>query len=190
MDDSVLAAMSKWPNVPSAYGWLALTARGGWRLRGEPIDNAAIRAFIDRNYAIDGAGRAYFQNGPQRVYVDLERTPWVFRVGPDGRVIAHTGAQPVGVRAAALIDDGTLLLDTDLGPGSIDDRDAAYALLAITDIAGLILNAQGLDRWLDGCDEAFFDPRLVQLRGERRRIERLHANDLERRFNFVRSPRD
>jgi hypothetical protein len=190
MDDLVLAALAKWPNVPAVYGWLALTARGEWRLRNERIDNAAIRAFISRNYAVDDAGRAYFQNGPQRVYVDLERTPWIFRVGQDGRLSAHTGAQPGSIRAAALLDDGSLVLDTDLGPGSIDDRDAAYALRVITDATGLMLNEQGLDRWLDGRDEAFLDPRLLQLPGARRRIERLPATDLARRFGFVTSPRE
>jgi hypothetical protein len=185
MDDTVLAAMAKWPNVPAVHGWLALTARGEWRLRNERIDNAAIRAFIGRNYAVDDAGRAYFQNGPQRVYVELERTPWIYRVGPDGRLSAHTGARPERIRAAALLDDGTLVLDTDLGPGSIDDRDAAYALRAITDATGLILNEQGLDRWLDGRDDAFLDPRLLHLPGERQRIERVRTSDLAGRFSFV-----
>jgi hypothetical protein len=176
--------------VPAVYGWLALTARGEWRLRNERIDNAAIRAFIGRNYAVDGAGRAYFQNGPQRVYVDLERTPWVYRVGPDGTLTAHTGTQPDSVRAAALLDDGTLVLDTDLGPGCIDDRDVAHALRAITDFTGLVLNEQGLERWLDGRDEAFLDPRLLHLPRERQRIERLRASDIARRFGFVKSPRE
>src|SRR5690606_15898587 len=35
MDPEVLAAIAKWPNVPAVYGWLGLTARGEWRLRGE-----------------------------------------------------------------------------------------------------------------------------------------------------------
>src|ERR1041385_6180040 len=40
MDDIVKQAMAKWPNVPHCYGWLALDARGGWRMR----DEAAQRA--------------------------------------------------------------------------------------------------------------------------------------------------
>jgi hypothetical protein len=190
MDDLVLAAIAKWPNVPAVYGWLALTARGEWRLRNERIDNAAIRAFIGRNYALDTEGRAYFQNGPQRVYVDLERAPWIYRVGADGSVSAHTGATPRQLRQAALLDDGTLALVTDFGPGAIDDRDSAHALRAITDYTGLPLNEQGLDRWLDGKDEAFVEPKLLSLDGEQTRIERLRASERARRFNFVKSPRD
>ncbi len=190
MDELVLAAIAKWPNVPAVYGWLALTARGDWRLRNERIDNLAIRAFIGRNYAVDAAGRAYFQNGPQRVYVDLERTPWIYRVGPDGAVTAHTDAAPRELKRAALLDDGTLVLVTDLGPGAIDDRDVAHALRAVTDYMALPLNEQGLNRWLDGKDEAFIAPKLLQLSGEQTCIERLRAGELAQRFNFVKSPRD
>ena len=56
MDDIVKQAMAKWPNVPHCYGWLALDARGGWRMRdeqvqlenlpGERLHNAALLAFI------------------------------------------------------------------------------------------------------------------------------------------------
>ena len=35
MDDIVKQAMAKWPNVPHCYGWLALDARGAWRMRDE-----------------------------------------------------------------------------------------------------------------------------------------------------------
>jgi hypothetical protein len=189
MDEIVRAALAKWPNVPAVYGWLALTARGEFRLRAEGIGNAAIRAFIGRNYGVDANGRAYFQNGPQRVYVDLERTPWIYRVGPNGSVAAHTGAVPTQCTGAALLDDGSLVLQTDLGPGAIDDRDAAHALRAVTDVTDLVLNEQGLDRWLEGRDEAFIEPRLLMLDGQRTRIERLRASQLESRYGFVSVPR-
>jgi len=32
MDEIVKAAIAKWPNVPHCYGWLALDARGQWRI--------------------------------------------------------------------------------------------------------------------------------------------------------------
>ena len=104
MDDSVKQAMAKWPNVPHCYGWLALDARGGWRMRdeaaqqsgqaGERITNQALLGFINRNYACDDDGRWYFQNGPQRVYVDLEdwslsRTHYLAPIPPGGSA-THT----------------------------------------------------------------------------------------------------
>ena len=33
MEEIVLQAMKKWPNVPDCYGWLGLDARGHWYLR-------------------------------------------------------------------------------------------------------------------------------------------------------------
>lgn len=188
MDRDVIAAMARWPNVPAVFGWLSLTARGEWRIRGERIGNEAIPAFIGRNYAADAQGRWYFQNGPQRVYAALELTPWVYRVDAQGRVSAHTGAVPSRCIGAALLDDGHLLLATDLGPGVVDDRDAAWCLRAVTDFTGLPLNERGFERWTDGRDEAFVKPALLHLAGDLVRIERLRTTELEQRFGFIASP--
>ena len=35
MDDLVNQALAKWPDVPDCTGWLALDARGKWRI-GDP----------------------------------------------------------------------------------------------------------------------------------------------------------
>lgn len=188
MDAQVLAALAKWPNVPAVFGWLALTARGEWRLRGERIDNPALRDFIDRNYAVDGRGRWYFQNGPQRVYVTLAATPYIYRVDAHGRVTAHTGASPSRCTGAALLDDGRLLLVADCGAGLVDDRDSAWCLRAITDFTGLPLNERGFERWMDGKDEAFVQPSLLHLAGGLARLERLRHEELPQRFGFVREP--
>ncbi len=53
-------------------------------LPGDVIKHAALNAFIARNYASDTEGRYFFQNGPQRVYVSLDATPWVVRMMPTG----------------------------------------------------------------------------------------------------------
>jgi hypothetical protein len=107
MDDIVRQALAKWPDVPACYGWLLLDRRGNWRMRdeavqreqglGTPIRHAALNAFIVRNYDVDESGQWYFQNGPQRVYVELEYAPWVVRLieGSDGALVLtdQTGAQ-------------------------------------------------------------------------------------------------
>jgi len=188
LDEIVLAAIAKWPNVPAVFGWLALTARGEWRIRGERIENSAVRDFISRNYAVDPQGRWYFQNGPQRVFVELEVTPWVYRLAPGQPLTAHTGARPRALASAALLDDGRFLLATDLGAGVVDDRDAALLLRAVTDFAGLPLNERGIERWFEGKDEAFVDAARLELDSPPRRIERLRAIDLPARFGFVRAP--
>src|SRR3954466_15843958 len=105
MDDMVRAALKKWPNVPACTGWLALDARGGWYMRddrtqaagpfplarGSLLRHEKLVDFIQRNYDQDDDGCWYFQNGPQRVFVELEAAPFVLRIGQQGAVTTHTG---------------------------------------------------------------------------------------------------
>lgn len=144
MDDIVKAALVKWPNVPHCHGWLGLDARGQWYMRddrvqaagpfarskGSPLRHDKLIAFIHRNYAADEFGQWFFQNGPQRVYVELENTPWVWRLQPDGGVQAHDG-EPVAVRASLLDEEGRLYLDTDRGIGLVHTADMALAADAV-----------------------------------------------------------
>ena len=93
MDDQVLRSLMKWPNVPDCFGWLALDRRGQWRMRdeftqqnklpGQIIKHATLNEFIARNYACDELGRYFFQNGPQRVFISLDATPWIVRITPN-----------------------------------------------------------------------------------------------------------
>jgi hypothetical protein len=167
MDDIVKAALKKWPNVPACHGWLALDARGDWYMRDERVQHAGpfpqvkgsrithdkLKAFIERNYGADSAGRWFFQNGPQRVYVQLEATPWVWRLmwsppvgvakaageqageaGPAAArrlaVTSHTGL-PAQVRACWLDAEGRVYLDTDLGFGIVHSQDMLEAAQAV-----------------------------------------------------------
>jgi hypothetical protein len=148
MDDLVTQAMAKWPNVPDCYGWLGLDARGDWYMRddaaqaagpfpGTPASRGAVLrherllAFICRNYAGDAEGRWFFQNGPQRVYVELEAAPFVWRVAPDYSVTAHTG-QAAGPVIESLTDEaGKLYLVTELGCGLVHTLDMLYAADAV-----------------------------------------------------------
>lgn len=187
-DPAVRAALARWPDVPAVAGWLSLTARGQWRLQGEPIGNAAIVEFIGRNYAADAQGRWFFQNGPQRVYVALELTPWIYRLQPDG-MVTHTGRCPKLLRAAALLDDGRMAIDTDLGAGAIDDRDAGALAAALVDAAGVPFDDPALSAWLAGGDQAWLDADRLKLAGGRVPVERRAEAALEARFGFVRRPR-
>jgi hypothetical protein len=93
MDEIVRAAMNKWPNVPDCHGWLGLDTAGRWRVGawpGEPIAHSGLNAFIARNYLRLEDGRYCFQNGPQRVFVQLACTPWVLRLTDDHSLALHT----------------------------------------------------------------------------------------------------
>ena len=132
MDETVIRAMVKWPNVPAVWGWLSLDRRGAWRLKGETIPNRAVVEFIGRNYASDRLGRWFFQNGPQRVFVDLAYTPWVYSLDARGALVTHTGRDGGAIPGAWLDEAGTMILLGEPGPGIVDDRD----LMALSD--GLI----------------------------------------------------
>ena len=140
MDDLVRQAIAKWPNVPHCYGWLGLDARGQWFMRddrtqaagafpaskGSLLRHEKLIEFIQRNYEADAQGQWFFQNGPQRVYVELEATPWVWRVGADGSVVSHTG-RTAQVTGSFLDEAGRLYLDTDAGFGLVHTLDMGWA---------------------------------------------------------------
>lgn len=156
MDDIVKAALLKWPNVPDCYGWLGLDARGSWYLRddnaqaagpfcglssepgrqmaskGSRLEHDKLIDFIQRNYACNAQGEWFFQNGPQRVYVELEATPYIWRVGrgPDFEVTAHDGQ--VAITQRCIIDQhGRVYLETALGFGLVHTQDMLQASEAI-----------------------------------------------------------
>ena len=191
MDEIVKAAMAKWPNVPAVYGWLELTARGIWKIRGEPIGNEAIRAFIGRNYTNDGQGNWYFQNGPQRVYVALEATPLIYHLDECGRLQAHTGARPRELLAAHADAGGRLLLETELGPGLVDGRDTAKFAERMVDGRGHAIDEASLERWLAGDGEVFLQSDGLHLeRDGAVRVARAPSDYWPETFGYVARPGD
>ena len=182
--------MAKWPNVPAVYGWLELTARGEWRIKGAPIDNEAIRDFIGRNYMNDGCGHWFFQNGPQRVFVSLAATPIVYRLDEFARLQSHTGVRPQDLRAVFADAAGRLYLETDLGAGLVDSRDMPHFAERIVDNDGRILEEPRLARWIAGERDAFLNPDGLHVRhAPLLRIGRVQGDRLPETFGFVAEPR-
>lgn len=129
MDESIQRALSRWPNVPALFGWLGLDRRGRWLIQGESISHPLIIRTINRNYAADEHGRWYFQNGPQRGYVQLESTPLILRVAENrGDLVTHTGRAVEQIRDSYLDEEGALVLMTEHGAGEILGTDLAWAL--------------------------------------------------------------
>lgn len=168
MDDIVAAALVKWPNVPHCHGWLALDARGDWYLRdertqaagpfpmskGSRLEHVGLREFIERNYACDERGAWFFQNGPQRVYVELEAAPWVWRLhrssdaapGPaDGVVVRSHSGQAAAFGAAWLDERGRLFIEADLGIGLVHTLDMEIAADAVEQGRWQVGNVQSGD---------------------------------------------
>ncbi len=144
MDDIVKQALAKWPNVPHCYGWLGLDARGNWYLRddatqaagpflqhkGSQLRHDKLVDFIQRNYAADDNGQWFFQNGPQRVYVELEVAPWVWRLDERFAVTSHSGL-PVQPTACLLDQEGRVYLVTPIGLGLVHTLDVGLVAEAI-----------------------------------------------------------
>ena len=153
MDDIVKAALAKWPNVPACYGWLGLDARGQWWMRddrvqllgsfqdgceqgdvaikGSRLQHDKLIAFIERNYGVDAQGLAWFQNGPQRVYVELQAAPYIWRVD-EHAAISSPMLEAVGAPLATLMDElGHLYLHTPQGLGIVHSQDMLHAANAL-----------------------------------------------------------
>ncbi|WP_296444210.1 DUF2946 family protein [Rhodoferax sp. UBA5149] len=148
MDDIVKQALAKWPNVPDCYGWLGLDARGNWYMRddrvqaqgpfvggtaqskGSQLKHEKLIDFIHRNYEADAQGQWYFQNGPQRVYVELQATPLIWRVNHDLSIEDHCG-RAARVQRCLLDEQGRVYLQTDIGFGLVHTMDMGQAADAI-----------------------------------------------------------
>ena len=192
MDDHVLRGMAKWPNVPAVYGWLTLDRRGQWLIKGERVANPAIADFIGRNYERDSDGSWFFQNGPQRVFVALEYAPFVLRAVNTAaaplELAAHTGATPSELRSAWLDEHGSVLLETEVGPGLLDDRDLDVIAAAFVDSNGKALDDDALDRLIDAAQRGE-DPDLwIAYRGARVKVGALRSSEAGRRFGYHASP--
>jgi Protein of unknown function (DUF2946) len=159
MDEMVLKAMLKWPHVPNCYGWLGLDQRGDWymrdertqalgsflsgcqsgdqRIKGSKLEHEKLIAFIGRNYASElnekGESVWYFQNGPQKVYVELANTPYIWRLSntPSGIAItSHTGLS-AAYKSCQLDAEGRVYLNTSLGVGLVHSLDVHLVATAI-----------------------------------------------------------
>jgi len=186
MDESVIRAMAKWPNVPAVYGWLSLDRHGQWRLKGALIKRRRIIDFIGRNYDCDKRGRWFFQNGPQRVFVDLDYTPWVYRLGADRTLETHVG-EPVHDLTGAWLDErDQLLLVSERGVG-IADGDALFALLeSLEDATGQLPAVEALEAArAEGVQS-------INLRwgGRRLPLQFIESTHAPGRFGFIPKPRD
>ena len=189
MDESVLRAMAKWPNVPAVYGWLALDRRGNWLIKRETIGNEALNAFISRNYLADDASCWFFQNGPQRVFVDLDYTPLVYRVSSPLHaplaLATHTGDEVNTLHGAWIDEHGAILIHTDRGIGLVHDQDLDPLLLAaMIDADGNVIEESAFDVLLEFIEHQRPIPLWLKFRNGNVRLEPIHAADVPGRFGF------
>jgi hypothetical protein len=191
MDPIVVQAMAKWPNVPNVFGWLSLDRRGTWLIKGDRIANAGVTAFIARNYAADERGRWFFQNGPQRVFVALEYTPFVVNTAGDASTAleSHLG-RSIGKVSGAWVDEtGSLLLRWGTGLGVLNDRDLARVSGLFTDVHGKPVSDALLARAFDTESRRHATGVYVDYVGSRVPIGRIQSGEVAQKFGFDPAPR-
>lgn len=187
MEEWVTRALQRWPNVPALFGWLKLDRRGRWLILGETISRPQVIETINANYACDEQGRWYFQNGPQRGYMELEYTPLILKASADGKTLStHTGLGVTAPSHAFIDETGAVILQTEHGAGVLRDEDLSWAL-------------DRLSQSKHAIDEAQLDAALALSSGKPTQIEfafnalrlpllRLDSSELEQQLGFVRNP--
>lgn len=166
--------MSRWPNVPACYGWLALDPRGQWRLGedgGEVVYHAGLKAYLNQNYGVSERGECFVQNGPQRVYVKLLRAPYVVSLDATGEWQTHTGLAVRRITRALVDDEGHAYLVCEHGLAGIDDRDLCHLLESTA------------------ADMTATDTISINLGGIEMPLEAIDAELLPARFGFQRDPK-
>jgi len=204
MDDQVLRSLMKWPNVPDCFGWLALDRRGQWRMRdeftqqhhlpGQVIKHTALNEYIARNYACDELGRYFFQNGPQRVFITLDATPWIARIIPTdkGQNLISQCHQAIEPTAALSDEKGNIYI-----VGAIDqtiydgNQNNASQFIKIDGLSVALLHDHDLDYFSElaklreeacsfGGSWVWHDKQLP--------LDPIHSEELASRFNFIAKP--
>lgn len=204
MDDQVLRSLIKWPNVPDCYGWLALDRRGQWRMRdeftqqhnlpGQVIQHNALNEFIARNYACDELGRYFFQNGPQRVFITLDATPWIVRMIPSeqGTELLTQCHQPIYPESALSDEKGNIYIVGKVGQtiynSSYKDKSQFFKGDSQT-IA--LLHDHDLDHFSELAklrDEACSFGGSWAWEGKQLPLDPTHSEELASRFHFIAKP--
>jgi hypothetical protein len=175
-----LSAIAKWPNVPACYDWLSLDRRGDWRLQGERVTHHGFITLLNRQYGVDDRGCWFVQNGPQRVFVALAYTPWIFRRESDA-FVSHTGEPAGNIKAIYLDEEGSILLETTLGIGLLDDRDLPAFLDQCRQGGNATVNEENWLKTMSG--EAVADIEWGQFP-----LQTIRQNDVAHCFNFQPSP--
>jgi hypothetical protein len=202
MDEQVLRSLIKWPNVPHCFGWLALDRRGQWRMRdefaqanqlaGSVIQHTALNEFISRNYACDSLGRYFFQNGPQRVFITLDATPFIARMIPSEngpQLLTQCGTE-INPQSALSDEKGNIYITGKIAQ-SLSDQIDDTVFTKTESLSVALLHDHDLDLFSD-------QSRVVEdacsFRGSwlwnsrDLPIEPIHSLELSERFHFIKAP--
>ena len=182
-----LSGTLRWPNVPACYGWLSLDRRGQWRMQGEPVTHSGLASFLNRQYGHDESGNFFVQNGPQRVFVELDYTPWVMRLTSESALQTHTGMPVTRIFAAAFDEEGNLLLEFTEGIALLCDRDLPALLSCLRQPDGQTAE-DGAVLDLLALPHGALSTLTLRWHGEDIPVQMLHRSTIASRYGFVAAP--
>ena len=202
MDEKVLRSLVKWPDVPDCYGWLALDRRGQWRMRdefaqqnrlpGQVISHIALNEFICRNYAQDELGRFFFQNGPQRVFVTLDATPWIVRIVPGKEhPTLTTQCSTILKPSSALSDENGNIYIVGLLEQTVNQSIKGNEFTKQACEAIALLHDHDLDHFSELAkirEEACSFGGSWNWRGQQLPLDPIHSTELSQRFRYIKEP--
>ena len=202
MDEQVLKSLIKWPHVPNCFGWLALDRRGQWRMRdeyaqanhlpGSLIQHTALNEFISRNYAHDFLGRYFFQNGPQRVFITLDTTPWIVRMIPNEnglQLLTQCGTEMKP--DSALSDEKGNIYITGSVLQSYSDQFDGLVFTKAESRSVALLHDHDLDLFSERSqvkEDACSFRGSWKWDGKDLPVEPIHSLELSQRFHFIKAP--
>ncbi len=187
------SAMLRWPNVPACYGWLSLDQRGRWRMRGEAVSHRGLQDFLNRQYAHDEDGNYFVQNGPQRVFVDLDYTPWVLHLATPDCFATQVGEAVSELRAAGIDEEGNLLLEIPAGIALLCDRDLPTLLPCLHLANGEVADDDALLAAIAqaaGGVNANANGLTLVWHGQHLPVRTLQRSDIPKRYGFIASPEE
>lgn len=109
------------------FGFLFLTERGEWSLREGKVVHPNLRGYLCRSYQYDPQSCAMVVFvGNQKIFVDLEYTPWIYRIqshGSNFQILTHTERSVSLLKDIYMDEKGNLLFLTEYGIGKVHDQD-------------------------------------------------------------------
>jgi hypothetical protein len=162
------------------------------QLAGSVIQHTTLNEFISRNYACDSLGRYFFQNGPQRVFITLDATPFIVRIiptenGPQLLTQCGTEIKPQG----ALSDEKGNIYITGFMPQSLSEQIESAVFTKTESLSVALLHDHDLDLFSDQSkvlEDACSFRGSWQWKGKDLPLEPIHSTELSQRFHFIKVP--
>ena len=156
------------------------------KLPGQVIAHRALNDFISRNYDCDSLGRYFFQNGPQRVFITLDKTPWVVRIIPSEKGLQLiTQCQNSIEPSSALSDEsGNIYIVGKVNQGQLSKQNSQTVAL---------LHDHDLDHFSQLAklrEETCSFGGSWDWQGKQLALDPIHSEEIAARFKFITRPRD